>query len=154
MIEKEELQTLIPHKGKMFLLSRVTEYDVAHGIRAEYDITEHCLFYDSAVDGVPSWTGFEFMAQAFSVLSGIRRRERGEKPKIGFILSIQSVKMEIPIFKNGSTVDVQVKETDCTDMIYTFEGEAFLEGRKVMEGRIMVMETSDEQFKSLAGERT
>jgi len=39
LIEKEELQTIIPHKGKMFLLSRVIEYDLAHGIRAEYDIT-------------------------------------------------------------------------------------------------------------------
>jgi predicted hotdog family 3-hydroxylacyl-ACP dehydratase len=151
LIEKEELQTLIPHKGKMFLLSRVIEYDLAHGIRAEYDITEQCLFYDPAVDGVPSWAGFEIMAQAVSVLSGIRARERGEKPNMGFILSIPSVRMVIPLFKNGSTVEVRVKKIDCTDMIYTFEGEAFLEGGKVMEGRLMVMETSDEQFKKLAG---
>jgi len=135
----------------MFLLSRVIEYDLAYGIRAEYDITEHCLFYDPAVDGVPSWAGFEIMAQAISVLSGIRDRERGEKPNMGFILSIQSVRMEIPLFKNGSTVEVRVKEIDCTDMIYTFEGEVFLEDRKVMEGRLMVMETSDELFKSLVG---
>jgi len=94
------------------------------------------------------------MAQAISVLSGIRGRGKGEKPKIGFILSIQSVRMEIPLFKNGSTVEVRMKEIDCTDMIYTFEGEAFLEGRKVMEGKLMVMETSDERFKSLAGGRT
>jgi len=151
VIEKEELQTLIPHKGKMFLLSRVIEYDLANGIRAEYDITEQCLFYDPAVDGVPSWAGFEFIAQAISVLSGIKCREKGEKPNMGFILSIQSVKMEIPLFKNGSTAEICVKEIDCTDMIYTFEGEVFLEGRKVMEGRLMVMEASDEQFKKLAG---
>jgi predicted hotdog family 3-hydroxylacyl-ACP dehydratase len=149
LIEKEELQTLIPHKGKMFLLSRVIDYDLAHGIRAEYDITEHCLFYDPAVDGVPSWAGFEFMAQAISVLSGIKCRERSGKPNMGFILSIQSVRMETPLFKNGSTVQICVKEIDCTDMIYTFEGEVFLEGEKVMEGKLMIMETSDEQFKSL-----
>ena len=151
MIEKEELQTLIPHKGKMFLLSRVIEYDLAHGIRAEYDITEQCLFYDPVVDGVPSWAGFELIAQAISVLSGIRDRESGKKPNMGFILSIQSVRMEIPLFKNGSTVEIRVKEIDCTEMIYTFEGEVFLEGGKVMEGKIMVMEASDEQFKELAG---
>ena len=149
MIEKEELQTLIPHKGKMLLLSRVIEYDIDYGIRAEYDITEHCLFYDPAIDGVPSWAGFEIMAQAISVLSGIRGRERNEKPKMGCILSIQSMRMEIPLFKNGSTVEVRMKEIDCTDMIYTFKGEAFLKDRKVMEGKLMVMEFSDEQFKSL-----
>jgi predicted hotdog family 3-hydroxylacyl-ACP dehydratase len=153
LIEQEELQTLIPHKGKMLLLSRVIEYDIKHGVRAEYDITEDCIFYDPAADGVPSWAGFEFIAQAISVLTGIRNREKGEIPKKGLILCIQSMRMEIPLFKTGSTVEVCVKETDCTDLIYTFEGEAFLQGRKVMEGKLLVMEVSDERFKSLTGEQ-
>jgi len=151
LIEREELQTLIPHKGKMMLLDRVIEYDIEHNIRAEYTITRDCLFYDSVLDGVPTWVGFEFMAQAISALTGIRKRAKGEKPNFGFILSIPSMRMEIPLFKNGSLVEVRAEETDCTDMIFTFEGEAFLEGRKVMEGKLMVMEASDERFKSLTG---
>jgi len=151
LIEQEELQTLIPHKGKMLLLSRIIEYDIEHSIRAEYDITGNCLFYDPVLDGVPAWAGFEFIAQTISALTGIRSRERGDKPKMGFILSIPSMRMEIPFFKNGSTVEVRVKETDCTNMIYTFEGEAFLEDKKVMEGKMMVMEVNDEQFKNLTG---
>jgi predicted hotdog family 3-hydroxylacyl-ACP dehydratase len=151
VIEQEELQTLIPHKGKMLLLSRVIEYDIEHSIRAEYDVTRDCIFYDPAIEGVPSWAGFEFMAQAVSALTGIRSREKGEKPKMGFILSVPSMRMEIPLFKAGSSVEVRMNETDCTDMIYTFEGEAFLKDRKVMEGKLMVMEINDERFKSLTG---
>jgi len=63
------------------------------------------------------------------------------------------MRMEIPLFKNGSSVEIRVKEIDCTDMIYTFEGEAFSEDRKVMEGKLMVMEINDEQYKSLTGEQ-
>jgi len=151
IIERDELQTIIPHKGKMLLLSRVTEYNEDHSIKAEYDITEDCIFYDPVLKGVPSWTGFEFMAQSISALSGIRSRERGEKPKIGFILSIPSMRMDIPLFKNGSSVEIYVKETDCTDMIYSFDGAAFLEGKKVMEGKLMVIEVSDERFNELTG---
>jgi len=154
MIEKEELQTIIPHKGKMLLLDRIIEYDIEHSIRAEYDITRDCIFYDPVLDGVPSWVGFEFMAQAISALTGIRKRERGEKPNIGFILSIPSMRIEIPLFKNGSSVEVRVKEIDCTDLIYTFEGAAFLESKKVIEGKLMVMEISDDRFKSMTEERT
>jgi len=154
MIEKEELQTIIPHKGKMLLLDRVIEYDIEHSIRAEYDITKDCIFYDPVLEGVPSWAGFEFMAQAISALTGIRKRERGEKPNIGFILSIPTMRMEIPLFKNGSSAEVRVKENDCTDLIYTFEGAVFLESKKVIEGKLMVMEISDERFKSLTEERT
>jgi predicted hotdog family 3-hydroxylacyl-ACP dehydratase len=146
LIEREELQTLIPHRGKMLLLSRCTEYDFHNrSIRVEYDITEDCLFYDPVLGGVPTWVGFEFMAQAISVLSGLRGREIGEKPKIGFILSIPSMQMRIPAFSLGSSVDIRVKEHDCTSLIYTFEGEVFLEEKKVMEGKLMVMEVSDEQ---------
>ena len=151
MIEQEELQTLIPHKGKMLLLDKIIDYDIEHSIRAEYHVTESCIFYDPVLDGVPAWVGFEFMAQAISALTGIRKRAKGEKPKIGFILSIPSMRMEIPAFKNGSLVEVRVTESDCTDMIYTYEGEAFVENRKVMEGKLMVMEASDERLKTLTG---
>jgi len=151
VIEKEELHTLIPHQGKMMLLSRVIEYDIEHGIRAEYDITGDCLFYDPVLDGVPSWAAFECMAQAISVLSGLRSREKGERPKLGFILSIPSMRIEIPLLQPGSSVEVCVQETDCTEMIYTFEGTAFVKGKKVMEGKLMVMEVSDEKFNELTG---
>jgi predicted hotdog family 3-hydroxylacyl-ACP dehydratase len=152
VINREELQTIIPHSGKMLLLDRVIEYSGNdHSLRAEYNITEDCLFYDPAAEGVPAWAGFEFMAQAISALSGIRSRERGEKPKIGFILSVPSMRMEIPLFKNGSSVEVYVKETDCTEMIYSFNTAAFLEGKKVMEGKMMVMEVSDEKFNEMTG---
>jgi len=151
LIEQEELQTLIPHKGKMLLLNKILDYDIEHSIRAEYTVSESCIFYDPVLDGVPAWVGFEFIAQAISTLIGIRKRERGEKPKVGFILSIPSMRMEIPFFKNGSLVEVRARENDCTDMIITFEGEAFLENRKVMEGKLMVMEASDERLKTLTG---
>jgi len=151
LIEQEELQTLIPHRGKMMLLNRVIGYDIEQSIQAEYTITRDCIFYDPVLDGVPAWVGFEFMAQAISALTGIRKRAKGEKPNIGFILSIPSLQMEIPLFKNGSSVEVRVKETDCTDMIFTYEGEALLEDKKVMEGKLMVMEVSDEKFNELIG---
>jgi predicted hotdog family 3-hydroxylacyl-ACP dehydratase len=153
MIEKEELQTLIPHKGKMMLLDRVIEYDIEHSIRAEYTITRNCLFYDPVLDGVPAWVGFEFIAQAISTFTGIRKRAKGEKPEMGFILSIPSMRMEIPLIKNDSMVEIHAKEIDCTDMIYTFEGKVLLENKKIMGGTLMVMEAGGDRFKSLIGER-
>jgi predicted hotdog family 3-hydroxylacyl-ACP dehydratase len=149
LICKEELQTLIPHRGKMLLLDRIIEYDIEGSMRAEYDITKDCLFYDSTAGGVPAWAGFELMAQTISALAGIRSRERGETPKFGFIISIPFMQIEIPVFRLGSRVDIRVKEFDRTDLVYTFEGEIFLEDKKVMEGRIMVMEVSNEQTQAL-----
>lgn len=144
MIEKEELHTIIPHRGKMLLLDRVIDYNgTQRSIHAECDITEHCIFYDPDLGGVPAWAGFEFIAQAISALSGIRDKEKGIKPKIGFILSVPSMQILIPVFKPGSTVSVYAKECDCMDMIYTFEGEAFTEGNKAITGKMMIMEINE-----------
>ena len=153
MIDMDELKTLIPHRGKMLLLTRVNTYSVKEmRLCAEYDITPDCIFFDPAVGGVPSWAGFEFIAQAISVLSGIRYREMGIKPRIGFILSIPSMKMEIPFFRPGSRIDLRVRQNNATDLIYTFEGEAFLEGKKAIEGKLMVMEINEEKYSNLCGE--
>jgi len=151
LIEKEELQTLIPHTGKMLLLDRIIDYDIENSIRAQYNITKNCIFYDSILDGVPSWAGFEFIAQAISALTGIRKREKSEKPNIGFILSIPSMRMEIPLFKIGNSLEICAQEFDCTDTIYTFDGTIFIEGKKVIEGKLMVMETNDEKINELTG---
>ena len=154
VIEKEEFETIIPHRGKMLLLTRVNRYDLAErSLCAEYHVTADCLFYDPLLGGAPSWSGFEFMAQAISALSGIRDREMGIKPRIGFILSIPSMKIEIPVFRAGSVVEVCVKEKACIDLIYTFDCGAFLEGKRVMEGKLMVMEINEESFDDFMKER-
>lgn len=150
IINHEELKAIIPHRGKMLLLDRITEYDLEGSIRTEYGITETCLFYNPELKGVPGWVGFEFMAQTISALSGLRGKITGIKPKIGFILSVPMMQMYIPVFKTGSVAGIRMKECDRTDQIYTFEGEIFLEDKKAMEGKLMVMEIlDDKQFKTI-----
>ena len=155
MIEKHELETIIPHRGKMLLLSRVKGYNLEErSLNAEYHVTGDCIFYDANIGGVPSWVAFEFMAQAISSLSGIRDRELGIKPRMGFILSIPFMRMEIPVFHLGSRVEIFVKQIDRTDVIYTFDGTALLEDRKALEGKLMVMEVNDETFNKLITEHS
>jgi predicted hotdog family 3-hydroxylacyl-ACP dehydratase len=150
IMDLEEISSLIPHKGRMLLLSRVNEYNQEErSLCAEYHITENCLFFDPSIGGVPAWVGFEFMAQAISVLSGLRGRARGEKPKIGFIMSISSMTIEIPIFKLGSIAEIKVNESGNMDLVYSFDGEIFIEGKRVMEGKLTVMDANDEHIISL-----
>ena len=148
MIEIEELTSLLPHRGKMLLLSRVNMYDMEERrLEAEYHVTKDCLFYDSAAGGVPAWVGFELIAQAISALAGLRSRQRGEKPRIGFIMSVSSLRIKIPFFITGTTLEIRVKEQGCMDMVYSFEGSVFLEGGKVLEGNLMVMDVDEKQAK-------
>jgi len=154
-IEKEELATLLPHSGRMLLLSRINEYDPEKRyLCAEYDITEDCLFYDPNLGGVPAWAGFEFMAQGLAALSGLCGREKGEKPKIGFILSISSLRISFPFFKTGSTALIKITESGRMESVYSFEGEIFCGGEKFLEGKLTAMDASDKQIKSMIKEKT
>jgi len=144
IIEIEELQSLVPHKGRMFLLNKINSYDLKEGrLEAECDITEDCLFYDPASGGVPSWLSFEFSAQAISGLFGLRRREMGKKPKIGYIMSVSSLKTEVPFFRPGTTVQIKVKEINRIDTVYSFDSFVFLDGRKLYEGKLTVMDVEE-----------
>ena len=150
LIEKEELASLVPHKGSMLLLTGAREYNLEErSISTVCHITEDCIFYDPEIGAVPSWVGFELMAQSISVLSGIRDRLLGKKPKFGFIMSVSSMSIGIPFFKAGSTVEIKVKERDAIEVVYNFGGEIFLDGKQVMEGKLTVMDASEEMLKAL-----
>ncbi|MBQ5499425.1 MAG: 3-hydroxylacyl-ACP dehydratase, partial [Treponema sp.] len=54
-VEKEELLTMVPHKGKMFLLNRVVQYDVEKlTITLQLDVKPDNIFYDEELGGIPS----------------------------------------------------------------------------------------------------
>lgn len=148
-IEYDELINYLPHKGKMFLLSRVIQHDsINHTITAEYDITDKCIFYEEAADGVPSWVGFEFLAQSISALTGITNTEMGNPPLPGFILSVMEFKADVGYLKNNTTIQMKAVEDfrDEESHVYRYVCELFAEPgaeTPVVTAKISVMETED-----------
>ncbi len=141
---KEIVSELVPHKGKMFLLNRVQSYSLETiSITTEIDITREDLFYEEDLGGVPAWVAFEYMAQSISALSGIYGRSRGEKPKVGFIMSVNSFKANVPVFKVGETVVVTVRQTIRMDMAVTFDGTAKVGENLAVSATLNTVEVED-----------
>ena len=141
---KELTCELVPHKGKMFLLNRVQSYSLETiSITTEIDITREDLFYEEDLGGVPAWVAFEYMAQSISALSGIYGRSRGEKPKVGFIMSVNSFKANVPVFKVGETVVVTVRQTIRMDMAVTFDGTAKVGETLAVSATLNTVEVED-----------
>ena len=68
---RDEIATLVPHKGKMLLLDRIQGFDLQEiTITTQVDISADCMFYSEELGGVPSYVAFEYMAQSISALSG------------------------------------------------------------------------------------
>jgi predicted hotdog family 3-hydroxylacyl-ACP dehydratase len=144
VIENEELAALMPHRGKMFLISRVIEYDInARTLRSEYDVSQNCLFYDPGLDGVPSYACFEFMAQAVSSLSGLTGKILGKPPVMGFILSVSSLEIKVPLFRPGDTIQVEINGQQALDTVSTFHCIAKAGGREAVKATLMVMDVEN-----------
>lgn len=110
-LEKNELIQLIPHSGKMVLLSRIISHDISkREVVAQFDVEESCIFYDDELDGIPNWVTFEIMAQTLSSLTGITNRVKGLKPLAGCILSITNFKAEKEVFEKGSVLTINIRE--------------------------------------------
>jgi predicted hotdog family 3-hydroxylacyl-ACP dehydratase len=139
MIECSELLTLVPHRGKMLLLSRIIDYDLEKRVlKSECDIGPSCIFYDSGLGGVPSWVGFEFMAQSISALSGFNTRMKGEPPKIGVIMSISSIDFFYPVFTSKAVIEI-VEDVQL-DKIFTFNCSVYSENKLFAKGKLTVMD--------------
>ena len=141
---KESVSELVPHKGKMFLLNRICDYDLEiNSITTEIDITRDNLFYEEELGGVPAWVAFEYMAQSVSALSGLQGRTKSEKPKVGFIMSVSGFNADVPVFKLGETVVVNVLEKTRNDNAVTFEGSATVNGTLAVTAKLNTVEVED-----------
>ena len=83
MISEYRVADLVPHSGRMSLLTSITDHD-EDSLSAQVVITQDSMFADS--QGVPSWVGLEYMAQAIGAFAGLQERLKGESPKLGFFI--------------------------------------------------------------------
>lgn len=148
-IEYSELINYLPHKDKMFLLSRVLQHDIYnHTITTEFDVKDSCIFYEEGLQGVPSWAGFEFLAQSISALTGVSNTIIGRRPLPGMILSVVDFKASVESFKKDTTIRMSIQEDFRDDDTHTYCYICSLfspstDKTPVVTSKITVMETED-----------
>lgn len=157
-ISENEIADYLPHRGKMLLLSRITNYDMEKRIiTGEYDITENCIFYEKEGDGIPSWVSFELMAQTVCALTGIAHKLFGRKVLPGMILSVTGFKTGREWLKAGETVRMTMTEDyrDDESALYNYIGELYVVGedeKPAVTAKISAIEIESlEKLKEIRG---
>lgn len=103
-----EIGTLVPHAGAMCLLDRVVAAD-SDTLTAEVAIHAASLFFSPATQGVGSWVGVEYMAQAVAAHAGWLAKREGGQVKVGFLLGSRRFSTCSPLFADGQVLHVKVK---------------------------------------------
>ena len=140
-IEHEELSTLVPHKGKMFIIDRISEAKPNDWIiESETKITPNFMFYEKSLGGTPNYACFEIIAQTISALTGLYTRENGLPPNMGFILSVSNLKFDFNLIKENEIVKVRAAREAVVDNVYSFSAEIFVNEKPCGKGKLTVME--------------
>ena len=100
-----DIRSLVPHSGEMVLIERVVSAD-EDNLCAEVRI--HAGSVLATGQGVGSWVGIEYMAQAIAAHAGWLARQRGDAVKVGFLLGARKYETSVPYFALGSVLLVHV----------------------------------------------
>ncbi len=106
MKKEYSVAELVPHAGKMSLLSGIVDYGEGW-LEAEVVITPESTFANA--QGVPAWIGLEYMAQTIAAYSGLQERLHGGKPKIGFLLGSRRYLCNAERFSIGQRLVLKVR---------------------------------------------
>ena len=143
-IEHEELLTLVPHRGKMFIIDRIKGAWASEWfIESETRITKDFMFYDASCGGVPNYACFEIVAQTVSALTGLYARENGLPPNMGFILSVSNLNFDFDLLTEGDVVRAKAVREAVIDNVYSFRAEIFVNDKAAGGGKLTVMEVTE-----------
>jgi predicted hotdog family 3-hydroxylacyl-ACP dehydratase len=138
-----DIRELVPHSGAMVLLDRVLSAD-AENLCAEVTIHAGSVFYDAPSAGVGSWVGIEYMAQAIAAHAGYLARLAGAPVKIGFLLGARRYEAQLPLFVDGSVLQVHVQQAlQGENGLGAFECRIEMAGAVLAQATITVFQPED-----------
>ena len=138
-----DIRELVPHSGAMVLLDRVLSAD-AENLCAEVAIHAGSVLYDAASAGVGSWVGIEYMAQAIAAHAGYLARLAGAPVKIGFLLGARRYEAQVPLFVDGSVLQVHVQQAlQGENGLGAFECRIEMAGAVLAQATITVFQPED-----------
>ena len=93
------IEELIPHRGSMLWLERVTQAR-PESIEAEAVVRRDAWYVDEQA-GMPAWLGIELMAQAIAAHVGMQGWLAGKPPKPGVLLGCRRYEARVGRFAPG-----------------------------------------------------
>jgi len=139
LLQRQELESLIPHAGGMCLLDGVTAWD---------DSSITCVTQSHALDNNPLRTAAglhslhlaEYGAQAMAVHGGLLARAEGRKAAPGFLTMLRAVKLHRQRVDDlAGELTVQAQQMMAADSGWTYNFVVSHQGQALAEGRVMVM---------------
>ena len=145
MLEKSQIEMLLPHQGAMFLLERVTRFDTdeiectacSHGDR------DNPLRH---IDCLPAHAAIEYAAQAAGVHGGLLNQQlhRGAPAQVGYLAVVSNLHWQVERLEDlPGDLTIHARRTAVTPSGCAYHVEIHNQGRSIMSGDLIIaLETS------------
>jgi len=133
-----EIAELVPHSGRMLLLSHVIAHTPEKTVCA-VDLERSELFHDT--DGsVPGWVSLEYMAQCIAAHAGLVSGSRGERQRPGLFLGSRRTRIHVDAFHPGQCLQVTSRHLRGEARLAWFDCavEDAADGATLAQGRLSV----------------
>jgi len=89
----------------MRLIDKLLAFD-ENSASVSVAINEHCEFFQTEQQGVPSYVGIEYMAQCIAANAGANEVASGNSIKLGFLLGTRKYQPSVSYFKCGEVLTI------------------------------------------------
>lgn len=137
------IEDLIVHRPPMILIDELISADDSQGL-CSVTIKEDSEFFDAQRQGVPSYIGSEYMAQAIAAYAGAKAKRNNEEIKIGFLLGSRKISCHSTYFPCGSKLMISVaKLIEDESGLSVFECKITADDALLVEAKINVFQPQD-----------
>ena len=116
------VDSFIPHKAPIKLIDQLLEHSDGSVVTRAI-IGSDNLFYDAGLQGVPSWTAIEYLAQTAATWVGLQVSLEADEIMPAFLVSARQLRVTCPVFAAGSELQIHVDVNFSDGPIVAFYGK-------------------------------
>jgi beta-hydroxyacyl-ACP dehydratase FabZ len=131
-----EILDILPHRYPFLLIDRVLELEEGKRARGLKNVTINEPFFQGHFPGQPIMPGVlivEAMAQVGGILAF---KSANVRDRVVYFMGIDKARFRRPVLP-GDTVEFELTVKKTRGTIWTFKGEAFVDGKLVAEAELM-----------------
>lgn len=133
-------EELLPHDHPMIVISEVENVDLKSGnLTARADIKKTDILYQPHINGVPTYSALEYMAQTIGCFAGYYDLEinPNKKPAVGFLLGTKKMEVFTPVLNVDESYFIKVQELFMEENLASFECSMYNKENKIVANAII-----------------
>ncbi len=135
------IDDLIAHRPPLRLLDRVIAVS-EKTILAETIVRSDNVFFVPG-EGLPAYVGLEMMAQAIAAIDGMKCHNRGEQPKIGFLLGCRRYVSRLAALQEGARLSISAEVVFQDNAMFAFDCRIDHDGEELVSANLKVYAPAD-----------